>query len=38
MEQYEFERFYNQCIDLVLSRYIKGLDKQDLINEIENFK
>lgn len=38
MEQYEFERFYNQCIDLVLSKYIKGLDKQDLITEIENFK
>ena len=38
MEQYEFERFYNQCIDLVLDKYIKGLDKQDLINEIENFK
>jgi hypothetical protein len=38
MEQHEFERFYNQCIDLVLSKYIKGLDKQDLITEIENFK
>lgn len=38
MEQHEFERFYNQCIDLVLYRYIKGIDKQDLITEIENFK
>lgn len=38
MEQHEFERFYNQCIDLVLARYIRGLDKQDLITEIENFK
>lgn len=38
MEQYEFERFYNQCIDLVLYKYIKGIDKQDLITEIENFK
>lgn len=38
MEQYEFERFYNQCIDLVLHQYIKGIDKQDLITEIENFK
>ena len=38
MEQHEFERFYNQCIDLVLAKYIKGLDKQDLITEIENFK
>ena len=38
MEQYEFERFYNQCIDLVLYKYIKGIDQQDLITEIENFK
>lgn len=38
MEQHEFERFYNQCIDLVLAKYIRGLDKQDLITEIENFK
>ena len=38
MEQYEFECFYNQCIDLVLCKYIKGVDRQDLITEIENFK
>lgn len=38
MEQYEFERFYNQCVDLVLHKYIKGIDKRDLITEIENFK
>lgn len=38
MEQQEFERFYNQCVDLVLYRYIKGIDRQDLITEIENFK
>lgn len=31
MEQHEFEQFYNQCIDLVLFKYIKGIDKQDLI-------
>ncbi|MDO4163976.1 MAG: DUF1367 family protein [Bacteroides sp.] len=38
MEQHEFERFYDQCIDLVLHQYIKGIDKEDLINEIERFK
>lgn len=38
MEQHEFEQFYNQRIDLVLFKYIKGIDKQDLITEIENFK
>lgn len=38
MEQHEFENFYNQCIDLVLNKYIKGIDKDDLITEIEEFK
>lgn len=38
MEQYEFERFYYQCLDLVLHKYIKGIDKQDIITEIESFK
>ena len=38
MEQHEFERFYEQCVDLVLHKYIKGIDKDDLITEIENFK
>lgn len=38
MEQHEFERFYNQCVDLVLHRYIKGIDRQDLIEEVEKFK
>ncbi len=38
MQQFEFEQFYNQCIDLVLFKYIRGIDKQDLITEIENFK
>lgn len=38
MEQHDFEDFYNQCIDMVLYKYIKGLDRQNLITEIENFK
>lgn len=38
MEQYEFEKFYNQCLDLVEFIYLKGIDREDLINEIENFK
>lgn len=38
MEQYEFEHFYNLCIDLVLYHYIRGIDRDDLIEEIENFK
>ncbi len=38
MEQHEFERFYNQCVDLVLYSYIKGLEIEDLETEIANFK
>ncbi len=38
MEQHEFERFYNQCIDLVLYKYLKGIDKEELIEEIVKFK
>lgn len=38
MEQYEFEKFYTNAINLVLYRYLKGVDQQDLIQEIENFQ
>lgn len=38
MEQHQFERFYHQAINLVLHKYIKGLDKQTLIEEVEHFK
>lgn len=38
MEQHEFQRFYDSCVQLVLTKYIKGLDKEDLTEEVENFK
>lgn len=38
MEQHEFEQFYMQCLDLVEYNYLKGIDRDDLITEIENFK
>ncbi len=38
MDQYEFEQFYNRCIDLVMHRYIQGLGREDLLTEIDNFK
>lgn len=37
MEQHEFERFYDDCVNLVLTRYIRGLDKKDIEEEIERF-
>ena len=38
MDNAEFEVFYNRCIDLILNRYLIGTNRQELIEEIENFK
>ena len=38
MEQNEFKDFFSQCVDLVLNKYIRGIDRFDLIEEIERFK
>ena len=38
MEQHDFERFYNQCVDLVMHHYIKGIDRCQLLHEVEKFK
>lgn len=38
MDEEEFERFYNDCVNLVLYTYIRGLDREDLEEEVERFK
>ena len=38
MDETEFQKFYDRCIDLVLSQYLRGTDKQSLIEEVERFK
>ena len=38
MDNAAFETFYNRCIDLILHRYLRGTDREELIQEIENFK
>lgn len=38
MDQMEFENFYNDCVSLILNKYIHGIDRDDLINEVEHFK
>lgn len=38
MDQTEFERFYDRAIDMVLGLYLRGTNRQDLIEEVENFK
>lgn len=38
MEQNEFETFFNECVDLVVYHYLKGIDRDDLLAELENFQ
>ena len=38
MDEQEFEKFYDDCVNLVLYQYIPGIDRQDLLVEVENFK
>ncbi|MCD8312648.1 MAG: hypothetical protein LUC24_00630 [Bacteroidales bacterium] len=37
MDQWEFERFYGRCVDLVLRDYLPDLNREDLVENIENF-
>ena len=38
MDETGFETFYRNCIDVILTKYLRGTDRQDLIDEIERFK
>lgn len=38
MDQSEFSAFYLRCINIILAKYLKGTDRQDLIDNIEQFK
>lgn len=38
MDQFEFERFYDRAVDVVLNLYLRGTQKQDLIDNLLNFK
>lgn len=38
MDEHEFERFYDDCLNLVLHRYIPGIGRSELEEEIERFK
>ena len=37
MDEQEFEQFYNGCVNLVLHSYLRGLDRNDLLTEVEHF-
>ena len=38
MDEQEFEQFYDGCVNLVLHQYILGINRQDLLEEVEKFK
>lgn len=37
MDEEEFERFYNGSVNLVLDKYIRGLEREDLTEAVEQF-
>ena len=38
MDETEFQTFYNRTIDIILSTYLRGLDRKALLEEVEHFK
>lgn len=38
MDNTEFERFYQRCVDIILHTYLRGTERQDLLDEVANFK
>ncbi len=38
MDETEFQKFYDRCINLVLSIFLQGTTRQELLEEIERFK
>lgn len=38
MDETEFQTFYNRCIDIVLTNYLRGTSREEILNEIERFK
>lgn len=38
MDETEFQKFYSRCVDIVLSVYLRGTLREDLLEEVEKFK
>jgi len=38
MDETEFQKFYNRCVDITLTTFLRGTSRQDLLEEVENFK
>ena len=38
MDEAEFEQFYNRTIDLILQHYLRGTDRETLLEEVQQFR
>lgn len=38
MDQAEFERFFARAVDLVLTLYLRGTDRKELLDEVDRFR
>lgn len=38
MDNTEFEHFYNNCVSVILGKYLRGTNRQDLLDEINRFR
>lgn len=38
MDETEFHKFYDRCVDIILQTYLRGTDRHSLLEEIERFK
>jgi hypothetical protein len=38
MDETEFQVFYNRCLNIIETRYLRGVTREDLLEEINRFK
>lgn len=38
MDNTQFEEFYSKCLDLVQYVYLEGVDRADILEEVDNFR
>lgn len=38
MDNTEFARFYERCVDLVEYVYLRGIDRQDILDEVDRYR
>ena len=38
MDETKFQKFYDRCVDITITTFLRGISRQDLIEEVERFK